>query len=57
MADKYKRAATSIQPPDKEEWGTILRMAEQLAPPGPSHIVTPQRRRRSCWKGRELGIV
>ena len=44
--------------PDKDEWGTIFGMAQQLVPTGflPKAVDTPQKAAAIMLKGRELGI-
>lgn len=44
--------------PDKEEWGTIFGMAQQLVPTGflPKAVDSPQKAAAIMLKGRELGV-
>ena len=59
MADNINALQPVSTLPDKEEWGTIFRMAEQLVPTGflPKAIDTPQKAAAILLKGRELGIA
>lgn len=58
MAQDMNALAPVSSLPDKDEWGTIFGMAQQLVPTGflPKAVDTPQKAAAIMLKGRELGI-
>lgn len=58
MADNMNALAPVSSLPNKDEWGTIFGMAEQLVPTGflPKAVDTPQKAAAIMLKGRELGV-
>lgn len=58
MAQDINALAPVSSLPDKDEWGTIFGMAQQLVPTGflPKAVDTPQKAAAIMLKGRELGI-